>query len=144
MSEFHEGAKLFGCHLYGWQRANARNISFETLGGQLTLTTQFIKPKLTCYIPPPTQHHSFYRNLPPFATIIISLFGWFPRDHVDLNAGNSNTLYHSTWRHTDNSSLKVDDPCRHFTSTKYIIPICEKIITLKDYLWWSNDDLGHQ
>ena len=41
--------------------------SFETLyGGQFTLSTQLIKPKLSFYTPPPMQHHSFYRNLPAF------------------------------------------------------------------------------
>ena len=48
------------------RRANARNISFETLyGGQFSLETQ-IKPKLSCC----TQHHSFFRNLPSLFTCI--------------------------------------------------------------------------
>ena len=39
--------------------------SFETLyGGQFTLSTQLIKPKLSFYTPPPMQYQSFYRNLP--------------------------------------------------------------------------------
>ena len=33
-------------------------------GGQFTLTTQFIKPNYLVILPP-TQHHSFFRNLPP-------------------------------------------------------------------------------
>ena len=45
--------------------------SFETLyGGQFTLSTQLIKPKLSFYTPPPMQYQSFYRNLP--ASIYIS------------------------------------------------------------------------
>ena len=38
---------------------------FESLyGGQLTLSTQLIKPNYLVILPP-TQHHSFFRNLPP-------------------------------------------------------------------------------
>ena len=32
--------------------------------GQFTSSTKLIKPKLSCDVPSPTQHHSFYRNLP--------------------------------------------------------------------------------
>ena len=39
--------------------------AFESLhGGQVTLSTQLIKPNYLV-IRPPTQHHSFFRNLPP-------------------------------------------------------------------------------
>ena len=42
-----------------------QNTSFETLSDQFTLSTQLIKPKLSCYTPPPLQHHSFWKkNLP--------------------------------------------------------------------------------
>ena len=34
-------------------------------GGQFTLSTQLIKPNYLAILPP-TQHHSFCRNLPPF------------------------------------------------------------------------------
>ena len=34
-------------------------------GGQFTLSTQLIKPNYLAILPP-TQHHSFFRNLPPF------------------------------------------------------------------------------
>ena len=35
------------------RRANARNVSFETLyGGQFTLSTQLLEPKLSRYTPP--------------------------------------------------------------------------------------------
>ena len=38
-------------------RTNARNVSYETLNdGQLTLSTQLIKSKLSCYTPPPISH----------------------------------------------------------------------------------------
>ena len=33
-------------------------------GGQFTLSTQFIKPNYLVILPP-TQRHSFFRNLPP-------------------------------------------------------------------------------
>ena len=33
-------------------------------GGQFTLSTQLIKPNYLVLLPP-TQHHSFFRNLPP-------------------------------------------------------------------------------
>ena len=33
-------------------------------GGQFTLSTQLIKPNYLVILPP-TQHHSFFRNLPP-------------------------------------------------------------------------------
>ena len=37
-------------------------------GGQFTLSTQLIKPNyLTIF--PPTQHHSFFRNVPPYFVI---------------------------------------------------------------------------
>ena len=43
------------------------NVSFETLyGGQFSLSTWSIKPKSSCYITPPTQHHSFFKNLSSF------------------------------------------------------------------------------
>ena len=39
--------------------------AFESLyGGQFTLSTQLIKPNYLVILPP-TQHHSFFRNLPP-------------------------------------------------------------------------------
>ena len=46
-----------------WRRANARNVNQETLNeGQ-----SFDKFKSSCcYTPPPVQHYSFFRNLPPF------------------------------------------------------------------------------
>ena len=38
----------------------------ETLyGGQFTLSTHLIKPKLSRHTPPPTEHHSVFRNLAP-------------------------------------------------------------------------------
>ena len=49
-----------------WRRANAQNVSLETLGGgQFTLSTQLIMTKVSCYNHPPTQHHSFFGKLPP-------------------------------------------------------------------------------
>ena len=39
--------------------------AFESLyGGQVTLSTQLTKPNYLVILPP-TQHHSFFRNLPP-------------------------------------------------------------------------------
>ena len=47
------------------QRANARNVSLYTLyGGQFTFSTHLLT-RITCYTLPPTQHHSFFRNLHP-------------------------------------------------------------------------------
>ena len=41
----------------------------ETLyGGQFTLSTHLIKPKLSRHTPPPTEHHSVFRNLAPLYT----------------------------------------------------------------------------
>ena len=43
--------------------------------GQFTLSTQLIKPNYLVILPP-TQHHSFFRNLPPLSyTIIRQLHG---------------------------------------------------------------------
>ena len=39
--------------------------------GQFTLSTQLIKPNyMYLVILPPTQHHSFFRNMPPLCVII--------------------------------------------------------------------------
>ena len=46
------------------QRANARNVSFETLyGGQFMLLID--NTKLSYYTLQPMQHYSFFRNQPP-------------------------------------------------------------------------------
>ena len=55
------------CH-NEWRRADARNVSSESLyGSQLTLSTKLIEPN---YLLLPTQHHSLFRNwsplFPPF------------------------------------------------------------------------------
>ena len=48
--------------------------AFESLyGGQFTLSTQVIKPNYFVILPP-TQHHSFFRNLPP--VFVLCLFGF--------------------------------------------------------------------
>ena len=41
--------------------------------GQFTLSTQFIKPNYLVILPP-TQHHSFFRNLPPLCMVIFFIF----------------------------------------------------------------------
>ena len=42
-----------------------RDLAFDCLyGGQFTLSTQLIKPNYLVILPL-TQHHSFFRNLPP-------------------------------------------------------------------------------
>ena len=47
------------------RRASARVVTFRiSFGGQFTLSTQLIKPNYLVILPP-TQHHSFFRNLPP-------------------------------------------------------------------------------
>ena len=40
-------------------------LSEALYGGQFTLSTHLIKPKLSCYTPSPTEHHSVFRNLAP-------------------------------------------------------------------------------
>ena len=59
---------LFGKALSSlWRRANTWNVSFRSLyGGQFTLSTQLIKPNYLVILPS-TQHHSFFRNLPPLS-----------------------------------------------------------------------------
>ena len=65
-----------------WRRAEAQNVSFSTLyGGQSTLSTQSIILKLPCYTLPPTQHHSFFRNLPPLLTELLPVFRERNRDY---------------------------------------------------------------
>ena len=45
-----------------------RSEGFESpFGRQFTLSTQLIKPNYLVVVPP-TQHHSFFRNLPPLLT----------------------------------------------------------------------------
>ena len=43
-------------------------------GGQFTLSTQLIKPDYLVILPP-TQHHSFFRNLPPLSNTYFSQSG---------------------------------------------------------------------
>ena len=53
------------------ERLTLETSAFESLyGGQFTLSTQLIKPNYLVILPP-TQHHSFFRNLPPLS------LGWF-------------------------------------------------------------------
>ena len=50
--------------------------AFESLyGGQLTLSTQLIKPNYLVILPP-TQHHSFFRNLPLYWSIMDLLYSF--------------------------------------------------------------------
>ena len=47
--------------------------AFESLyGGQFTLSTQLIRPNFPVILPP-TQHHSFFRNLPLYSFIMYCL-----------------------------------------------------------------------
>ena len=54
----------------GFHRINNKRLMLETsaseslYSGQFTLSTQLIKPNHLVILPP-TQHHSFFRNLPP-------------------------------------------------------------------------------
>ena len=45
-------------------RSDKTSASESLYGGQFTLSTQLIKPNYLAILPP-TQHHSFFRNLPP-------------------------------------------------------------------------------
>ena len=47
------------------QRTQQFSTFVSLYGGQLTLLTQLIKPSYLAILPP-TQHHSFFRNLPPY------------------------------------------------------------------------------
>ena len=50
-----------------WRRANARNVIFKTLYKDLFHVINSCDiAKLPCYTLPPTQHHSFFREFPPF------------------------------------------------------------------------------
>ena len=64
-----------------WRRANVLNINFETLYNiQFTLSTQLIILNYRCYTLPSTQHHRFFRNLPPLlreAVIVLKLNIYF-------------------------------------------------------------------
>ena len=44
-------------------------------GGQFTLSTQLIKPNYLVILPP-TQHHSFFRNLPPLCVCTFLTLHW--------------------------------------------------------------------
>ena len=49
-----------------WQKANAWKVSFRNSLRWLIYTINSVdKTNLSCYTPPPTQHRSFFRNLPP-------------------------------------------------------------------------------
>ena len=59
-----------------WRRANARNVSFLTLyGDQFTLSTQLIILNYPVKLSP-TQHHSFYKNLPPLSFKYVCSLEW--------------------------------------------------------------------
>ena len=64
--------------------------AFESLyGGQFTLSTQLIKPNYLVILPP-TQHHSFFRNLSPLFILIVTLLAQMYRW---LNGGHSGKDY---------------------------------------------------
>ena len=68
------GRKLFINRLINSIRSD-EGLTLETsaseslYGGQFTLSTQLIKPNYLAILPP-TQHHSFFRNLPPLINSI--------------------------------------------------------------------------
>ena len=47
--------------------------SVSEYGGQFTISIQFIKPNYLVILPP-TQHHSFFRNLPSLCMVIFFIF----------------------------------------------------------------------
>ena len=61
-------------------------------GGQFIVSTQLIEPNYLVILPP-TQHRSFFRNLPP---LFICFFVWFPqkRNGIVFSSG-VNYLLHS-------------------------------------------------
>ena len=84
-----------------WRRANVRNINFETLYNiQFTLSTQLIILNYRCYTLPSTQHHRFFRNLPPLlreAVIVLKLniyiFEWSLRPWSTLGKMYKKTVW---------------------------------------------------
>ena len=70
--------ETFLCHSL-WHRANTWSIMFENLqGGQFNYVINSIdSTNLPCYTLPQTQHHGFYRNLPPFIHIFYLLLNYF-------------------------------------------------------------------
>ena len=73
------------------------SLTFNSYGGQFTLSTQLITPNYPVILPV-TQHFSFFRNLPPsniqsialqFYTILSFAFGNFAHFVILLNASLS-------------------------------------------------------
>ena len=65
--------------IYIIRRANARSVSFSSLyGGRFTLSTKLLTSNYPVMAPPPRQHQSFFRNLPPFIRFP-DYVCWFPR-----------------------------------------------------------------
>ena len=58
--------KIIWFYQLSWQCKLATVKRFENHGGQFTLSTQLIKPNYLVILPA-TQHHSFFRNLPPLS-----------------------------------------------------------------------------
>ena len=75
-------------------------------GGQFTLSTQLIKPNYLVILPP-TQHHSFFRNLPPLSyTIIRQLHG---RANIYFLLTISRVFFggkRTSWENKENSSCE--------------------------------------
>ena len=57
-----------------WRRANAQNVSFRiSLRWPIYIINTVYKPNYLVILPP-TQHHSFFRNLPPLCMVIFFIF----------------------------------------------------------------------
>ena len=52
-----------------WQGPNAQNVSFENWW-PIYIINSVDNTKVPCYTLPPTQHYSFFTNLPPFMSIV--------------------------------------------------------------------------
>ena len=66
-------------HQSKWRTADARNVSYETFyGGQFSLWTELIQPKLFCYTPPPTLLRSYIRNF-------LFIYKKYRSDWISLN-----------------------------------------------------------
>ena len=118
------------CKSLRW-RADARYISFFTLyGGQFTFLTQLLTLNYLLYSPP-TQQHSFFRNLP--------LYSWGNRVFL----GGWEFLF--SWL-----QLIVSSKCRFYLFLTFVMLPCtdvEKLILMpsRDYSlglrrWYSNLD----
>ena len=80
-----------------WQRADTWNRQLLCLDGQFMFSTLTVdNTKLPCYTLPMTQHHSFFRNLPPLSTyqwVCLFSFKIFKGKAVEITTLASNDTF---------------------------------------------------